>query len=116
MSNLSKAYGYYGGVTKENHYVPPKSPPFIPQPPSIPFTTDILGTLETHASSELLKNFLTDNSGSIVFRRHTTEHESLSSAGVQVFEIATQDNPQDVITYDTTSPVIDLARMDGGTF
>jgi hypothetical protein len=37
-TNKSKVYGYYGGVTNENHYVPPPSIPFTPQPAS----TDIV--------------------------------------------------------------------------
>lgn len=114
MSNLSKPYGYYGGVTCENHYVPPPRPAFTPHPPSIPFTKDLSKIFETQLSGSFLKDFLTQNSGSVVFRLLSTNSNNLSSA--RVFELNTQNNSSDLLTYDTLSSTVDLTILDGGIF
>lgn len=113
MSNKSKPYGYYGGVTQQNHYVPPPSIPFIPQPASIPFVEDYAQKLEEiRFSVEETQKFFTLNKGSIM-RRYLIERTS----NQELYKITTIDNPTDVIIYTTSlSGVEDLLLLDGGEF
>lgn len=113
MANKSKIYGYYGGVTNQNHYVPPPSQPFTPQPASIPFYENYAtATNELLSSAELTRQFFEDNEGSIM-RRYLRER----TATHEVYEITTLENPNDVILYVTElSGAEDLLIMDGGTF
>lgn len=113
MENRSKPYGYYGGVTQENHYVPPPSAPFVPQPASVPFYKDYRTTLINLVSSVgFNKQFLIDNQNSIMVRKLVEQ-----IGGVNHFEINTQGHPNDIIEYDVLSGEdIDLLTLDGGTF
>ena len=113
MANKSKAYGYYGGVTNENHYVPPPSTPFTPQPASVPFYEHYASaTTALLSSATQTREFLVSNEG-IIMRRYM-----VAQVGDQeYFEIRTNDNPNDVITYVTSlSGGEDLLLMDGGNF
>ena len=116
MSNLSKPYGYYGGVTNNNHYIPPPSAPYIPQPATVPFTKDMLTVVQSYLSSQSLRDFLSDNAGSIVFRKLITDYPVMSSFRAHEFEMKTQDNPSDTLTYDTLSSTVNLLLLDGGSF
>jgi hypothetical protein len=113
MSNKSKAYGYYGGVTQANHYVPPAVAPFVPCPPSVPFyENQSTATAALLSSAEYTREFLENNEG-IIMRRYLVNR----TATQEFYEIKTLDNPNDVITYVTgLSGAEDLMLMDGGTF
>ena len=39
-TNKSSIYGYYGGVSQENLYVPPPSIPYTPQPSKVKLVLD----------------------------------------------------------------------------
>ena len=113
MSNKSKAYGYYGGVTQANHYVPPAVAPFVPCPPSVPFfENQATATAALLSSAEYTREFLENNEGTIMRRYMVNRTENQ-----EFYEIKTLDNPNDVITYVTgLSGAEDLMLMDGGTF
>lgn len=113
MSNKSKAYGYYGGVTEANHYVPPAVAPFVPCPPSVPFyENQSSATTALLSSAEYTREFLENNEG-IIMRRYMVNRTETQ----EFYEIKTLDNPNDVITYVTgLSGAEDLMLMDGGEF
>ena len=113
MSNKSKAYGYYGGVTNANHYVPPEVAPFVPHPPSVPFfENQATSTAALLSSANYTREFLEDNEG-IIMRRYLVGRTETQ----EFYEIKTLDNPNDVITYVTgLSGAEDLMLMDGGEF
>jgi hypothetical protein len=113
MANKSKAYGYYGGVTNENHYVPPAVAPFVPHPPSVPFfENQATASTALLSSADYTREFLQDNEG-IIMRRYLVNRTDAE----EFYEIRTLDNPNDVITYVTElSGAEDLMLMDGGTF
>ena len=113
MANKSKPYGYYGGVTNENHYVPPPSAPFTPQPASIPFyENQANAAVALLSSAEATREFFKDNEG-IIMRRYLVGRTETE----EFYEIKTLDNPNDIITYTTAlSGAEDLLLMDGGTF
>jgi hypothetical protein len=52
-TNKSKVYGYYGGVTNANHYIPPDSPSYIPQPATNFLLAANLNTPATEDTGEL---------------------------------------------------------------
>jgi hypothetical protein len=111
--NKSAPYGYYGGVTQENHYVPPPAPDFVPQPASTPFYEDYRLTLQRAVTAiGFAEQFLIDNGGSIMYRTATG-----LPYGAKEFQISTLDHPNDVIVYDTLSgDDVDLMLLDGGLF
>ena len=112
MANKSAIYGYYGGVTNENHYVPPPSPPFTPQPPSIPFyENQANATLALLSSAEQTRQFFIDNQGAILRR-----YQVAVVGDVEFYEIKTLDDPNDIITYSAITSSVDILTMDGGTF
>ena len=113
MSNKSKIYGYYGGVTQENHYVPPPSTPFVPQPASVPFYENYASTTEALLSTaELTREFFVSNEG-IIMRRYLLERTPTQ----EIYELTTLDHPNDIITYVTDlSGDEDLLLSDGGFF
>ena len=113
MSNKSKAYGYYGGVTEANHYVPPAVAPFVPCLPSVPFyENQSTATIALLSSAEYTREFLESNEG-IIMRRYLTNRTETE----EFYEIRTLDHPNDIITYTTgLSGAEDLMLMDGGTF
>jgi hypothetical protein len=113
MENKSKPYGYYGGVTQENHYVPPPVPDFVPQPASVPFYEEYRTTLQSLVSSgPITREFLRDNIDSILVRKLIQQ-----TGGTNHFEINSQGHPNDLIEYDVLSGAdVDLLLLDGGTF
>lgn len=113
MENKSKPYGGYGGVTQQNHYVPPSAPTFVPQPASVPFYRDYRTTLQNLVSSvTFTRQFLVDNQDSILVRKLVDQ-----IAGVNHFHINSQGHPNDIIEYDVLSGSDpNLLTLDGGTF
>ena len=111
MTNKSKIYGYYGGVTQQNHYVPPPSVPFVPQPASVPFYENYASTTEALLSTaELTREFFVTNEG-IILRRYLVDR----TATQEIYQLTTLDNPDDVITYVTElTGNEDLLLSDGG--
>ena len=112
--NKSKVYGYYGGVTNENHYVPPVEPDFVPCPPTVVFNSEYRTMLlQILSSVNFTDEYLLSRADEIMIRR------LLSAADDEhkTFEIFTQKDPNDIITY-TTEPSgdVDLVTLDGGTF
>lgn len=113
MENKSKPYGYYGGVTQQNHYVPPAVPDFTPQPASVPFYRDYRTTLQNLVSSVgFTTQFLLNNQDSILVRKLVEQ-----IGGVNHFHINTQGHPNDIIEYDVLSGADpNLLTLDGGSF
>lgn len=113
MSNLSKPYGYYGGVTNENHYVPPEVASFEPHPASVPFYGDYRSKMISMLSSiDFVKEFLAVNSGSILLRTLVDEIH-----GIGTFDMYTLDQPEDIITYNSNlKTTVDLLEVDAGHF
>lgn len=107
MNNKSKVYGYYGGVTKENLYVPPGSPDFVPQPSRTIFTEADRQALNAAVSSV---SFYTQNAPNIMLRT------SLNAGAAESFTITTSAHPADKIVYNAELDGINLNIMDGGYF
>jgi hypothetical protein len=113
MNSKSKVYGYYGGVRKENHYVPAPSSPFVPYPPSVVFY---------QAQSDALEPFTGIQNSTVDFlsaerpyllRRYLEDRID----DVEEYKINTEINPEDILTYSTgLSGPEDLSKIDGGLF
>jgi hypothetical protein len=115
MKNKSAPYGYYGGVTNANHYVPSPSTPFVPQPASVPFyENQATATAALLSSADSTREFFEQNEGAIM-RRYFTGIVN----NQEVYEIKTLDNPNDLIIYTTpvsAENVLNVTVMDGGYF
>jgi hypothetical protein len=107
--NKSAAYGYYGGVSNENHYVPNASESFIPQPPLAQFTV-----LDQQRLEELLPvaQFVAENAPRMVLRIPVVQS---SEENVDTFVLATSGNPNNVIVYSSNKDrvVLDDVAGDG---
>lgn len=115
--NFSEAYGGYGGVSNEAHYVPPAVPDFIPQPPSIPFTTDRLDEIQKLIQIIDVNNittFINANSGNILLRKEVIDSDLTTDA----FSMFTMNNPTEQITFTmpSSADTINMFNLDGGTF
>lgn len=123
MKNKSSAYGMYGGVTQENHYVPPGAPGYVPQPVKpIMFTEEdrqILQSVQNAAA------FVDANSSNILLRKTLDSQPG----NVDTFMLTTSGKPEDVIIYISNNDVVVLddvagsglvnttdGPLDGGTF
>ena len=110
--NKSSVYGYYGGVTEENHYVPPASQEFIPQPPQVAFT---------EADRELVQQlvdqtkFYAENAPDILLRTLASRIPN-SGDNIDTFVLSTSANPEDTIVYTSDVNDVNLNRIDGGFF
>lgn len=107
MSNYSKVYGGYGGVTKQNFYVPPGTPGFEPQSARIPFTVDDKENLEEVAANI---GFYAENAPNIMIRT------SVSVGSQETFTISTSANPEDTIVYTADTNGINLNVVEAGYF
>lgn len=107
--NKSSIYGFYGGVSNANHYVPGN-----PLPPTNQWTL-----------SQELKNFIVQNASNIVLRQNV----SSEPGNLDTFVLTTSANPQDVIVYQSNNDTVVLDNVagsgiisdteepiDGGTF
>ena len=127
--NKSSVYGYFGGVTNPNHYVPPESQPFIPHPPKAAFTAEDKAFLE-QLKGEIGEAavFIQTNAADILLRKNTES----APGNIDTFVMSTLGKPEDTITYTSskddvvlsdiagtgiTNPDnIDEDSLDGGTF
>jgi hypothetical protein len=121
--NKSAAYGYYGGVSSKNHYVPPDSENYVPQPPKAQLTEKDILLLR---KSEHAVNFVNSHSSNILLRVNTSSQPD----NIDTFMITTSGRPEDVIIYTSDRDQVvldDLAGtgiidnptnepLDGGTF
>jgi hypothetical protein len=107
--NKSKAYGYYGGVTNANHYVPPGSVGFIPQPATRPFTAEDREKFDQVMSQAA---YIRDNASDIMIRTNTASAPN----NIDTFVISTSGKPEDVIVYTSDTDVVNLNVTDGGYF
>lgn len=107
MSNHSKIYGGYGGVSKQNFYAPPGTPGFEPQPAQISFTTADRENLEEIAANI---GFYAENAPNFMIRT------SVSVGALDTFTITTSANSDDKIMYTTDIEGINLNVISGGYF
>jgi len=91
--NKSFVYGYYGGVTNENHYVPLSSAPL-----NTPWTL-----------TQELRNFIIQNAANIVLRKNTDSQPG----NIDTFVLSTSGKPEDVITYTSNTDVVTLDDVAG---
>jgi len=116
MKNNSLVYGGYGGVTKQNHYVPPPAAPFIPQPKTVPFYESQANLVNSLLSSiQQTKEFYEQNHGDIMYR------EFVGIADNQEFyQITTENDLNDIIVYRTPAAsaidTFEVGLLDGGFF
>ena len=108
-TNKSKTYGYYGGVTKANHYVPPGSPGFVPQLARSPFTVEDKEKFDQVMSQAA---YIGENAENIMLRANV----SSTPNNIDTFVISTSSKPEDVIVYTSSTDVVDLNVADGGYF
>lgn len=94
--NKSDVYGGYGGVSRQNHYIPPQSPPFDPQPATVHITEnqlqEIIEKISTISFQEAT-TFVAENSGSIVLR-----NVLIDRGGYKTSVLFSQDNLSDLLT------------------
>ena len=111
--NKSKPYGYYGGVTNENHYVPPSVPAFVPQPKTVPFYAEYIQMLDEALSSvDFSLEYLALSADKILIRKELSATDEF-----RMFEMKTYAHPNDIITYmSPISGMVDLLTLDGGIF
>lgn len=115
--NYSEAYGGYGGVSNNAHYVPPPIPDFVPQPPSVPFTTTLIDEIQKALRTINLNDlttFINTNSGNLLLRKEIID----SDLSTDVFSMFTMNNPTEQITFTVpaSSDTINMFNLDGGTF
>ena len=103
--NKSSAYGFYGGVTNENHYVPGPSDAFIPQEPKQ--TTEDLLT-EVEEAVQFLESYKSD----ILLRTKVKSEQN----NVDTFVMKTIGDPNETITYRTTEDDATLGDLAGEGF
>jgi hypothetical protein len=107
--NKSSLYGFYGGVSNANHYVPGS-----PLPPNNQWSL-----------SQELKNFVVQNAANIVLRQTV----SSEPGNVDTFVLSTSGKPEDIIVYQSNQDTVVLDNIagsgitsdtnepvDGGTF
>ena len=116
-TNKSSAYGGYGGVSDEAHYVPLSIPDFIPQPPSIPFTTKQIRDISNALNKielEKLVTFINTNSGDILLRNEVIDEDLTTDR----FDMFTLNNPKEniTLTVPNSADVVDILILNGGTF
>jgi hypothetical protein len=108
--NKSAAYGYYGGVTNENFYVPPGSPNFVPTPAKQTTFSD-----EDRQKIEQLiaqTAFYVQNAPNILTRKLI----SSLPGNIDSFVISTSAAPNDTLEYTSDTDVITWNKLDGGFF
>ena len=110
--NQSSIYGCYGGVTQNNHYVPPCSPTFVPQPRRVVFTeADRL--LVQQIAGDI--TFYTEHGPNILLRKLTSSISN-SADNIDTFVLSTSAKPEDEIVYTSDTNKVDLNNVDAGFF
>ena len=106
--NKSSIYGYYGGVSQQNHYVPPGAEG---HDPSI-FNRAIFTKQDQVLVQQLIQQteFYAENAPNIVVRTNV----SSLPGNVDTFVLTTSANPQDVIQYTSNEDIVALNVVDGG--
>ena len=106
--NKSSIYGYYGGVSQQNHYVPPGGEG---HDPSI-FNRAIFTKSDQVLVQQLIQQteFYAENAPNIVLR---TNISSLPG-NVDTFVLSTSANPEDVIQYTSNENAVALNVVEGG--
>lgn len=115
--NYSEAYGGYGGVANNAHYVPPAVPDFIPQSPSIFFTAERAQQIQSvldDININDITTFINNNSGNILLKQEVID----SDLTIDTFSMYTLNNPteQIMLTIPASADVVNLLNLDGGTF
>jgi hypothetical protein len=104
--NKSAAYGYYGGVSNEKHYVPVTSEGFERQPSNAQFTeADRQRLIQVLQAAQ----FVNSNAPNILLRVAVEQ----TPENIDTFVISTSGNPADKITYKTNKDEIVLDDMAG---
>jgi hypothetical protein len=111
--SISEVYGFYGGVSNQNYYVPPASPDFVPKPPN---STSVLSEQDRILLEQINDRvkFYKDNAPNILLRSNV----SSLPGNVDTFVISTSGKPEDQIVYTSNEDVIDISPgiLDGGRF
>lgn len=107
MKNKSYIYGMYGGVSKQNYYVPPTSPDYVPQLAQVPFTEEDRINLQEVAANI---GFYSEHAPNIMLRT------SVPIGDQEQFTITTEANPEDTIIYTADNKGVNLNVVDGGFF
>jgi hypothetical protein len=116
MKNKSKAYGCYGGVSQQNHYVPPGAPGFVPRKEyPLAFTDE----------QKVALLYLAEKAPDVLVRTLTDS----KPGNIETFVLSTSSKPEDKIIYISEQDQVvldDLAGsglanttenpLDGGTF
>lgn len=100
MKNKSRAYGYYGGVSQQNHYVPPGAPGFVPRKEYPLAFTDEQKTALTYLAQkapDILVRVLTDS----------------QPGNIDTFMLSTSGRPEDVIVYTSNQDQVVLDDIAG---
>ena len=110
--NKSSVYGTYGGVTRENHYVPPGSPGYVPQPARTNFTE-----ADRLLVQQLINQttFYAENAPDILIRKLASSVPN-SADNIDTFVMSTSAKPEDVIIYTSDTNTVDLNQVDAGFF
>ena len=100
--NKSAPYGYYGGVSNENHY----SSDYVPQPPRLLFTErekQVLLAAQSPAA------YVEANGPNILLRVKTDTQPN----NIETFAISTSGAPHDVIIYTSNKDEVVLDDVAG---
>lgn len=113
-------YGSYGGVNRRNHYVPPGSPDFTPNPPFVSSALNETDRRLMEGLQETMKFYL-DNAANILVRTNV----SSLPGNVDTFVMSTSGKPEDQIRYTSDKDVVVINELstivndpvlDGGYF
>ena len=110
--NKSSIYGCYGGVTQQNHYVPPAIPAFIPQLPRVHFTEEDRLLVQQLVNQTA---FYAEHGPDILLRRLESSIPN-STDNIDTFVMSTSAKPEDVIVYTSDTNEVDLNHVDAGFF
>ena len=111
--NKSAVYGYYGGVTDTNYYVPPSSPDFVPKPAPILLTDEQQALVNAMLNNA---NFIQNNIPNVLLRANTWSVTSDAPDNIDSFVMTTSGKPEDVIVYTSDTNIVNLNVIDGGYF
>lgn len=105
-NNKSSVYGYYGGVSNEDFYVPPGSPSYVPKPAKKSFTEEDRKLIDMALPSI---EYVMANAPNIMLR--VTQHSSANN--IDTFVITTSGRPEDIIVYTSNEDRVVLDDLAG---